>query len=387
MPVLDDISLEQYQKLTSLIFTAAVDARKWPDFLQELSNCSGGVYTYIFGHDMKTGLLNKAVYLYQDDYVRDYEDYYGNDNAWLPGFFKQTVGIPVAAELMIPREALQKTEFYNDWVKPQENITGGGGALLHKDDSRMFVFGGNIRAKDTEKLEARWMRLVELITPNLQHAFEISRTLGGLGLEKAITEQSFVGKKTAVAILSTDGLVVYSNVLAQTMLASGTFVRLTLGGTFNFSDDRFAEFLDRALASLATRDTDVFYSFPIFSEMAADSYFCSMTRFDPTDLDAIPLVANSEYSQPCLLLTLTEIDQTLNIISVLNTTFGLTTAEATVVDLLTSDQTLQQISQHRKVSLHTVRNQLKSAMSKTGKHRQVDLSKLVEQLRLYGRLS
>ena len=34
------------------------------------------------------------------------------------------------SEAMCTREELEPTEFYNDWVRPQEDIVAGGGALL-----------------------------------------------------------------------------------------------------------------------------------------------------------------------------------------------------------------------------------------------------------------
>lgn len=385
-PVPDEISLEQYQKLTSLIFAAAIDESKWVNFLRVLSDISGGVYTHIFGHDLSTGLsLGNTLYQYQNDFVESYDAYYGNVNAWVPGFFEHNVGEIVHVQDMLALEDLHKTEFYQDWVKPQEDITGGGGAILHKDNSRMFIVGGNIRSKDSEKLEARWMRLLELITPNLRHAFELSRTLGGLRLEKAIAEQSFVSRETAVAVLNANGLIVYSNPLAQTMLESGTLVRLAPNGTFCFTERKFRNTLNQALSSLVIRDANVFASFPTHDEFADNSYVCSLTRFDPSSLDSAPLGANFGFSQPCLLLTLAKINRAPDIANILTSTFGLTPAEANVACLLTNGQTLQEIANQREVSLHTVRNQLKSAMSKTEKRRQVDLSKLIEQLRLYGR--
>ena len=60
---------------------------------------------------------------------------------------------------------------------------------------------------------------------------------------------------------------------------------------------------------------------------------------------------------------------------------GLTGAEAEVVLALAEGLTPEEISLRREVSLHTIRSQFKAVRAKTGSRRQVDLMRLVENLR------
>ena len=61
--------------------------------------------------------------------------------------------------------------------------------------------------------------------------------------------------------------------------------------------------------------------------------------------------------------------------------FGLTHAEAEIALSLAYGLTPREIASKRSVSIHTIRNQLKSAMSKTGSRRQTELVLAVERLR------
>jgi DNA-binding CsgD family transcriptional regulator len=60
---------------------------------------------------------------------------------------------------------------------------------------------------------------------------------------------------------------------------------------------------------------------------------------------------------------------------------GLTPAEADIVLRLKSGENTRAISEARQSSIHTVRNQLKSAMTKLGVRRQVDVVRLIESIR------
>lgn len=61
--------------------------------------------------------------------------------------------------------------------------------------------------------------------------------------------------------------------------------------------------------------------------------------------------------------------------------YSLTPAEARLAFSIASGETLQVIAGRHGVSLHTVRNQLKSVFSKTGVTRQVELVLLINKIR------
>lgn len=70
-----------------------------------------------------------------------------------------------------------------------------------------------------------------------------------------------------------------------------------------------------------------------------------------------------------------------SLVSALCREHQLTLAEAEIAIEINLGHTLNEIAAKRGVSIHTVRNQVKSAIAKTESRRQADLSRIVEALR------
>ncbi|MFM2356158.1 MAG: hypothetical protein RLZZ528_1894 [Pseudomonadota bacterium] len=68
----------------------------------------------------------------------------------------------------------------------------------------------------------------------------------------------------------------------------------------------------------------------------------------------------------------------------LRNTMQMTQAEAEIAVAISDGQSLNEIAATRSVSIHTVRNQVKSALGKSGARRQADLVRLVALLRASG---
>ena len=45
----------------------------------------------------------------------------------------------LSSDEMCDRRVVERSEFYNDWIRPQEDIVGGGGILLFKQQERVFA--------------------------------------------------------------------------------------------------------------------------------------------------------------------------------------------------------------------------------------------------------
>src|SRR5690606_8860333 len=142
-------------------------------------------------------------------------------NAWAVGFATGEPGVVMPSENMCPKEELFRTEFYNDWIRPQEDVAAGGGAIIFKDESRMLAFGGNIRLKDEDRLEEPWLRTVGLLIPRLQQAFEISRALAGQSLELDLLRKGEGRGGAGVLLLADTGFILYSNETGYAMLGEG----------------------------------------------------------------------------------------------------------------------------------------------------------------------
>ncbi|MBD1549231.1 helix-turn-helix transcriptional regulator [Roseibium aggregatum] len=378
----EPISLADYANLTRLIYAAVFDQNCWHGFLEELTRVTGGVRTHLFGYDIPAGLsLGLTAAGYDPGYIDSYNDYYGEINAWAPGFATHEAGVVIPSQHMCSKQTLFETEFYNDWVRPQENVAAGGGALIFKDETRLIAFGGNIRLKDEEKLEAAWLQTVGLVTPHLQQAFEISRALAGQSLERDLLLNGAVAGDAAILLLAENGFLLHANPTGLQLLQEGTVLRDDHAGRIHFQDPAAAEQLAHCRLALATGRPTVNCRVPIPGPESGPDYMCRMVVFEPEMHAVSPFPLLLGYWRRALLVTISPARDVDPHGHRLRNRYGLTEAETAISMGIANGKRPDELADERGVSIHTIRNQLKAAMQKTGVSRQSELAVLVTKAR------
>lgn len=374
MKPLDD---DEFSKLTTILYSAALGHTNWTDFLDHLTQVTGGVKTHLFGHDSQIDLtLDFATSGYDSHFLDSYRDYFGGMNAWAPGFARFSAGVVIDSEQMLSSSELVKTEFYHDWVKPQEDITQGGGALIHNDGSRVFALGGNIRSKDTDKLKDNWLSLVGRLIPHTQLAFEVSRSIAGAKLETHLVATNKLHQLPAIFSFTSTGLLLHTNEKAQDFLREGTAVQAGIGGSITFNVPRLGNNVDGAQLWRAVLAHNGSMSWKVSAPSGQTSTLRCIIVHPETDS------ANSLYkalwiNEPTMMVLIT-MDQTPEQLpDLLQARFQLTNAEVDVALKLTDGLRIDEISDLRQVSKYTVRNQVKSILSKTGTNTQAELVRLI----------
>lgn len=366
---------EDILELTSLMYSAALDGQRWHQFVKRLHQVSGGVRAHIFGADYQTenyfGIITGG---HDPEAVKQFESYYGELNAWMPRFSSGSTGEVMHSQEMCSLEEIEKTEFYHDWVRPNDDIVGGGGAVLFNDQSRGLFIGGNIRRKDIPALEDRWIDLIRLLTPNLQQAFEISRTLEGMSIEN-LTLLDEAGPKVSIFILDGQGVIRYASKIAEQLLSRGEILGIDIRSRLRFINAGATLRLQAAIEAVSRGQSVLSNAFSVTAEPI--SYHCRVTRFFPDGLSSSPFGRVYDVDQLCLMVTLKPVLQTTDHVEVLRRELSLSLREAQVSIALTKGLALDEIADNHQVSIHTVRNQIKSAMSKLNVRRQTDLVRTI----------
>lgn len=387
----DEVGLEEFSQVTALLFAAAVDPARWPDFMHALSRISGGVSTQMFGHDLSTGQACGLAHSHYDDaYVRTYLDYYTALNPWAPAYAQVKPGLAFSTEAICPRAELERTEFYHDWIRPQGDISAGGGTVLFRESDRVFAIGGNLRRRDETRLQGRWMRLLERLGPMLRHALEMNRALAGQSIELAARDL-LPAVAPAVLVLDARGGVRYANAAAQALIARGEGLRLTPQGTLRLENaphpgaaaapetpqarlERALRALKEKLPSHPHEDEALHLRLRLRANGGKAAEFdLRAVRLDPDRLETPPAPILFDTGQPMLLLALTPCRPACNPVGRIAHAWKLPAAEAEVLVLLGRGLTPQEIAAERGVSLHTVRAQVKSLLARTGTRRQTEL--------------
>ncbi|MCZ4274180.1 helix-turn-helix transcriptional regulator [Maritalea porphyrae] len=387
MSVEGGLSAKELSELTTVLFSAAMGQVSWQYFLQKLSVSAGDICTHILGFDQETEFtLDFAEFGYDPEFILTYNQHFHSMNSWAPGFMSQPVGIAVDCEEMFPSQKLKKTEFYHDWLLPQESISQGGGTLLFKSDARVFALGGNIRAKDAEKLKAPWLRKVEQLVPHLRQAFEINRALAGSKLETALVKENSFAGVPGILVLSREGRIVFANEVGQRMIAKGYPIGCDLQGQLACSTKHKGNMSARELISFYLKSN--LQSFSIESQIGRGGTLFDLrfAKFSPDMLIDFP-IRTFGFSEQCTLLFVVPKRSAFNKLTKLKTVYGLTDAEISLVNMLVDGLTNRQIAEQKERSISTINIQVKSILSKTECNTRTQFSRLVWELPSHGFIS
>lgn len=270
-------------RLIELAHSAGLDQRKWGWFLKELSAAAGGARVQIFSHDLRTGQpLGYHEYGHDPDYLESYKEHFGARNPWIAGFPRLAPGQIVLGSEVLPDDLLVKTEFYNDWIRPQEDIIGSAAAILQIKSNRVTAIAANARKVDRERVEPRLKILFEALVPHLRQALEVSDTLGSLTLENRVLRAGLEPDIAAIFVLNTKGRICYANARGQGMIDRGEMVRIDSNARLRLTDPCANAQLARALHDRSLLGLNVSLPFVVSTDHQTQ-FVCQTTPLSEDD--------------------------------------------------------------------------------------------------------
>jgi DNA-binding CsgD family transcriptional regulator len=175
--------------------------------------------------------------------------------------------------------------------------------------------------------------------------------------------------RAAVFLLTAKANVLTANAVARARLREGG-VFVGLDQTLGFADQKDQGRFETAMKLDGTRPRDMW--------LPSETFSVRLILVPPDLKEHFPPKAGASAHT---LMVLSRNVGASGVQGVLRDAFGLTASEADLAVLVTESRTLNEIAASRGTSIHTVRNQIKSALAKTGCRRQVELVALVERLR------
>lgn len=374
------ITPDDIADLTALIFAAALDPARWQDFLEHLHKTSGGIGINMFGRDMATGHLFGFMSAgYDDSFMVGYDAHFRHLNVWVDNFAPTSKGTYMSTAEMYPHEELFKTEFYNDWVKPQDDMHGGGAVMLFNEQDRFLAFGSHIRGKDRDKLEDGFERIARLLTPHVQQAFEINRTLEGKAVAEFVAGMND-SASTAILLLARDGKPVFANATAEIWIAKGMAIHVDAFGRLTSGQPDIAEFLERSLHGLKEAEKGQSLDFKTSLPGRRTELTFRTARFTPDRQARSPFGVLYSGDDRALLVTIERKENLRQDAVGMLRQRRLSPAELDIALALAQGLSAQEIADRRNVSIHTIRNQRQAILSKLGLHRQSQLVRLIMDL-------
>ncbi|WP_120499802.1 LuxR C-terminal-related transcriptional regulator [Roseovarius sp. EL26] len=376
------ISLEQFNGLVDTIYSAGADPAKWHELVDQLDRVLDGVYLTLYGHDMRSGLaMGQITSRYSQEYLDRYIEYYSQINPFPKAMAHLQPMDFRACGQKIDRSAFMNSEFYNDFLKPQENIGGGAGGMLCNTQDQMLILAGHVRLKQEEKKTELLLETFNLLAPHIRRAFEMQRVLQGQKIEARVAELALDRVGHSVFLLNDQAKILFANGSARKLLRLGHAVREDREKRLCLRDQHAETLMMRALAhrehdSLAVgaasfvvqieagvRVVATLNPFRLDDEIASEASFL----MDGGNAASILVLANAK----------PELAAASEALALL---YNLTPAECGIAVAVARGEALLDISGRKNISLNTVRNQLKSVYDKSGVRSQSALTALVHRL-------
>ena len=204
----------------------------------------------------------------------------------------------------------------------------------------------------------------------------VSQRIARLTLQNLLLRSGADDETTAVLLLAQHRRILHANPFAENFLAQGRLLRVTNLGTL------------APLPETAGEKTFALALHQLFQfGRGCDPFKVNAqttVRLIPIDGSVMALAPFGPLWSLSGTVAMVLIDVQVNkagATGLIMKTLGLTSSEAAVAQGITDGQTLAEIAHARQTSIHTIRNQLKSALSKTGTRRQSELALLIERLR------
>ena len=368
--------LEGVTGLVDLIYDAALEPKLWVAVMEQFADLVGGNsgwLSQINVTDGSGGGLDDPVSRVDPVWPRRYFEYFGERNpfATFTGddgpveFMRHWSPRVLTHEDQIPRDVTAGTEFFNDFLAPQ-NIQSCMMIRLAKSGLETATLNINCSPRK-DRFSAADIEIAEALQPHLVRAFRLGRRLAD---ERRTTEAMSAWSSGAHAVfaLRYAGRVVRMNSAAEAMIRQPASLRV-VGGRLTATAPDDARRLDGLITAALSGDTG----------LRTGGSMAIAVPHGPKPLAVIvapirPDPAWPFHVDPGAIVCATDLNAMVAMPEErLRALFGLTAAEARLALAIFDGASPRDAADQFGVSFQTVRNQLSRVFEKTGTRGQSDL--------------
>ncbi|MCP3728067.1 helix-turn-helix transcriptional regulator [Paraburkholderia sp. CNPSo 3272] len=364
----------ELSKVITSIYDAAVEPERWPTALERVVGFLGAMHAHLWEGDAKerlrsvgwAGTAPRFVQAYDEHYVR--MDPFALARTWPSGTI-------LTDPMMAPRAVIERSEFFQDWARPQGMNTAVG-TNVALDGGNVAVLVATRRQRDGN-FDQEHLDLLAGLLPHFQRALRMNLHLCGMDLVQHTASAALDALSHAVLIVDTSCHVMFANRVAEEFLSSADGIGSGPLGLFAMTTT-----LTNSLRSLVARATAVGKDPPTGSALALSR--TSMKRpyqalISPLAVDAAR--ARGVSRKPAALILVVDPERVPDSAERrLRTLYNLTRIEARVACEIHKGASLDAVAESLNVQQSTVRTHLHHIFQKTEARRQSDLVRLIEQM-------
>ncbi len=363
-----------FAELVGLVYEAGIEPERWPFVIREMASHFNARTMILFSTPVAPErFIFMAEHGTDPEWEALYNQHYTTPDVNPTGvaYRRLPVGQPSADWMIVPREQLHRSPFYNDWALPQ-NYHHFGGMITEKAPGRIggFMFSRTQRqgAVQTSEIAA-----LSALAPHLCRAVAMSRRIGAMEGRLRLYEALFDDAREAIVVIEADGLVVKANQRARALMHAADGIIMRFGRLAALRQEHTEALMTR-VAALLRGESAAVEEFALQRPSTLQPLVLSLARL-PND------VAGNWERRPAVAVFIADLSEAPpDMVAILSRVYGLTHAEAVLVDLIARDgPSLSEAAEHLGVTKETIRTHLKRAYDKTGARRQSDLTRLALQ--------
>jgi DNA-binding CsgD family transcriptional regulator/PAS domain-containing protein len=348
--------------LIAVVYEAGMDFSLWPYALGRIASAFGAPSAGIARQGRTLSECWGFSSAIDADTEKRYIDYYHSVNPIWQRASATPVGTVQTDTMVMPRRELKRTEFFNDFLVPQQ-MESMLNAVVLVEEGRQTV----VTVRRNPEFEADNVELYKLLTPHLQRAVQINIKLAKAEVNQNSSVAALNHLEDGILFVDLDANVKFANQAAEHCFANGD-LRLRKGRLHATSAHETAA-LHAVIATCARSR---------IQHQPRD--FVSLRREGRSPLSLLVAPLPSENS---FLLTPT---QTMAVIFVndpdkvskptpvqLRKKFGMTPAEAGFALEISKGDGIQAAADRLSISMGTARTHLSRIFNKTGTRRQAEL--------------
>jgi DNA-binding CsgD family transcriptional regulator/PAS domain-containing protein len=359
--------------IATAIDAATFGEDTWDQVPAILSEAFPGSFAGLYNMNFPESRLNFLSWQNMDPaFEKSYAEHFAYINPWGP-YWTSINGTTIAAsEDVYPARSFARSEFYNDWLMPQDRAEAAVGMkivgerdeavhlLLHFPLSRSGVY-------DRAALE-----IMARIRGSLERSVNLARFLR-TDMEKAVAEAALVERSRCAAfVVGGDRRLQDANPMAERLLSSGECVAVRKGRCHladRNADTRFGAVLEKLSKGLPTADARIAF------RTATGTWQVSVATVPLPQQASIGRLALLPPQRMILVLVvdLGSKGTAAGDLAPLATIFGLTPSEIAFCRQLLLGESIADAAEQLGITRGTARTRLKAILQKTGTSRQAQL--------------
>lgn len=373
------IDLQVYDQLVTEAYKIGTGENTPQDFLDFYGAIFPSQSSTIIGYDAKRpGRDVFAFSNFAESCLIEYSDYYSKIHPYAAALLNAPPYIIGRGEYHMSDEELFQTEYYNDFLKPNGDVSQTIGVPVFKEDDRFLMWSNNYAPRFLEEAAVAETAMA-LLVPHIRRSFELARRLEQLEQKSQSLEQALNRFSNPVFICSANMNLQFSNSAAEAALSAGQIVTATQNVLhFNVPEANLA--IRQQVRNFAQNDfATISLTNNLFIRTSNPS---SATRFAfvtplPDEPNAQRSIFGTLFERPVMIMLIDPERGTSVQEDVVQAMFNVTPAEAALACALAQGMTPNEYAEARHVSKNTVRVQTQSLLGKMGARRQSDITRML----------